>query len=270
MTRGALLFAYNNDYTDYLALAAWSAGNIRRHLAIPVAVITNITDSPLSNRFDQVIHADPAPASSRWFGDYETHVTWHNVNRWQAYDLTPWDHTLLLDTDYVVASDRLATVFKSQPDLLCFRHSNLLSDPDQLLLPTFGRHAMPMYWATVIWFRRSPAAAYVFDAMHMIQQHWSHYRELYGINEDTFRNDYALSIALGIVNGHSGAVDTMPWSMPSALPEQTLEMRRLDDQHLWFLSWQNDQAITRSMSFSGIDFHAMGKRDLGAAVATSR
>ena len=36
LTRGALIFAFNNEQTDYLAMAEWSANNIRKHLGIPV------------------------------------------------------------------------------------------------------------------------------------------------------------------------------------------------------------------------------------------
>ena len=40
MTRGALIFAFNNEKTDYVAMARWSAERIRRHLDIPVAIVT--------------------------------------------------------------------------------------------------------------------------------------------------------------------------------------------------------------------------------------
>ena len=44
MTTGALIFAFNNEKTDYVALAAWSAANIHRHLDIPVALLEVIFD----------------------------------------------------------------------------------------------------------------------------------------------------------------------------------------------------------------------------------
>ena len=42
MTTGVLIFAFNNEHIDYLAMANWSAQNIRRHLNLPVAVVTNM------------------------------------------------------------------------------------------------------------------------------------------------------------------------------------------------------------------------------------
>jgi hypothetical protein len=41
MTTGALIFAFNNEQTDYVAMAGWSAERIRRHLKIPTAIITD-------------------------------------------------------------------------------------------------------------------------------------------------------------------------------------------------------------------------------------
>ena len=41
MIQGVLIFAFNNEQTDYLSMAEWSAGNIKRHLGLPVSVVTN-------------------------------------------------------------------------------------------------------------------------------------------------------------------------------------------------------------------------------------
>ena len=104
MTTGALLFAYNNESFDYVRMAAWSAANIRRHLDIPVAVIT---DRPTKLDFDKVILHPITAQDTRWFADVAERVSWNNQSRPDAFDLTPWDRTLLIDADYIVASDRL-------------------------------------------------------------------------------------------------------------------------------------------------------------------
>jgi hypothetical protein len=118
MTRGALIFAFDNEVTDYVAMACWSAQNIRRHLGIPVAVVT---DDPMAQGFDQVIYLYPEGNNKRHFSDYDATVTWHNESRASVYDLTPWDHTLLLDADYIVASDQLQSVLDSTEDFMCHR-----------------------------------------------------------------------------------------------------------------------------------------------------
>jgi hypothetical protein len=108
MTTGALIFAFNNEQTDYVAMAEWSARNIRRWLNIPTAIVTDVNPRDQRLRgFDQVISATASAGGTRWFEDYQATVTWHNAGRTDAYTLSPWDQTLVLDADYVVASDQL-------------------------------------------------------------------------------------------------------------------------------------------------------------------
>ena len=74
-------------------------------------------------------------------------------------------------------------------------------------LNNFGNFNMPMWWATVMMFRRDPEVEMLFNAMNMIKQNWQHYRNLYKISKSTYRNDFALSIALGIIHGHTLDLD---------------------------------------------------------------
>ena len=202
MTCGALIFAFNNEATDYVRMAAWSAENIRRHLNIPVAVVTDAdpADSRLK-AFDQVVHATAESGGTRWFEDYASTVTWHNAGRVNAYELSPFDQTLVLDADYVVASDALLDILKLPQQFAAFQDA---FDPSSMSnLETFGEYNMPMWWATVMMFRKSNTAQYIFDSMQMVRDNWQHYRDLYNIDRATYRNDFALSIALGIVSGHT-------------------------------------------------------------------
>lgn len=259
MTRGALIFAFNNEHIDYVRMAAWCAERVRQHLNIPVAVVTNTADSPWLSQFDQVIAAEPQCGGGRWFSDYATHVEWYNAGRTDAYTLSPWDHTLVLDSDYVVNSDRLNRLFEANCDFLCHRRSVDITQPSNEFLNTFGRWKLPMYWATVMVFRRSNTAQYIFDAMQMIRDNWQHYRDLYGISETNYRNDYALSIALGIVSGHTGTVDAIPWDLMTTLPEHQISLM---DSTLWSVNYQKADGKGYTLGIAGMDFHAMGKRNL--------
>lgn len=261
MTRGALIFAFNNEITDYVALAAWSAVNIRRHLGIPVAVVT---DQATVSGFDLVINASSDQLNQRHFSDYDRAVTWHNTNRASAYHLSPWDHTLVLDADYVVASDRLSQLFNIDQDFLAHRWaSDVTGCNDFNGLNWFGNHRMPQWWATVMCFRKSRTANLIFDCMTMIRDHWQHYRDLYHIPKITYRNDYALSIALNIVNGHVAYTGDIPWSLVSVLPQHRLVQTALDQYRLDFVDTQNRP---KWIAIAGQDFHAMGKRDLEAII----
>lgn len=267
MTTGALIFAFNNEQTDYLAMAEWSARNIRRHLNIPVAVVTDVDPGdPRVSGFDRVITAHAATGGTRWFEDYQATVSWHNAGRVDAYSLTPWDQTLVLDADYVVASPALRNVLAYNRDFVCHRNAvDMTAVNDFESLNVFGRHRMPMWWATVMMFRKSNTAQYIFDCMQMIRDNWQHYRDLYSIDKSTYRNDFALSIALGIVSGHTGSVDTIPWPLMSVLPEVVVDQTDQDD---YSLTYRDADAKLKTVGFKGFDFHAMGKKHLEKIIAS--
>jgi len=99
--------------------------------------------------------------------------------------------------------------------------------------------------------------------MRMGRDHWQHYRDLYGLGRSHYRNDFALSIALGIVTGHTMAVDTIDWDLMTLMPGHTLSRLQQD---LYEITFQK-AARRHSMTVGGADFHAMGKGQLGAIVA---
>ena len=266
MTCGALIFAFNNEKTDYLAMAGWSAERIRRHLKIPVAVVTDRTGHPALEGFDNIIYVEPAAGGTRYFEDYNNTVTWYNAGRVDAFNLTPWDHTLVLDADYVVASDHLNRLWNVDTDFLCHKNAWDVKTGQCLDgLNTFGRTKMPMWWATVMCFKRTNFSQYVFDAMTMVRENWQHYRDLYHIDRSTYRNDFALSIALNIVSGHTNSVDEIPWDLASALPDTKLE--QLDDDY-FSIEYQDRPGVKRTVGISGTDFHAMGKAHLEKIIAS--
>jgi hypothetical protein len=267
MTTGALIFAFNNDHTDYVSMAAWCARRVHQYLNIPVAVVTNTPDHPGLSVVDKIIVAEPQSGGGRYFADYQTHVTWYNAGRPDAYDLSPWDQTIVLDSDYVISSSQLQVALDVDTDFMCFRRSVDITDPDKSFLHTFGKFSMPMWWATVMIFRRSNCAQYIFDAMKMIRKNWLHYRDLYGIAEETFRNDYALSIAIGIVSGHTWHTQEIPWAMPATLPDHTITLNQCNQQDFFTVCYKNNQNQPRELGFTGIDFHAMGKQSLGDIIA---
>jgi hypothetical protein len=250
MTTGALIFARNNETIDYVAMARWSATNIERHLGIPTHIVTD------DNRTD---------SGSRHFADTGT-VTWHNTNRMDAFRLTPWDRTLVLDADYIVASDQLKGALDCDQDFLAHRWAYDITGCNNFEgLNYFGDVHMPMWWATVMIFNKSQTAELIFDTMAMIRDNWNHYRNIYKISKSTYRNDYALSIALLVVNGHTLEHPAIPGQLASLTPEHKLVQIEQDSYRVDFV---NTQGKPRWIELRQ-DFHAMGKSQLGEIVASN-
>ena len=261
MTTGALIFAYNNEAYDYVSMAAWSAENVRRHLSIPVALVT---DRPTDLAFDRVIIQQTPAQDTRWFADIDQRVTWNNQSRPDAWDVTPWDRTLLLDADYVVASDQLALLLQDDRFLCHARAMDATGQNDFHGLNHFGLFNMPMFWATVMVFDRDRHARHVFDCMKMIRQHWSHYKRIYQDRSKTYRNDHALSIALNIVNGHQLGADSIPWDLVTVLPEHAVTRIEMDTYRV---DYKRPDGRAVWITLAGQDFHAMGKRSLMDMIA---
>jgi len=263
MTTGALIFAFNNEHIDYLAMARWSAKNIRRHLGIPTAVVT---DRLFDNTdYEVCIPAEPEGKHQRKFSDIEETVTWYNGNRVDAYRLSPWDQTLVLDADYVVASDQLKTVLDIPANFAAHKTAyDVTGKANFDELNNFGQHQMPMWWATVMMIRRSQEAEMIFDSMNMIKENWQHYRNLYSIHRPTYRNDFALSIALGIVNGHTLDHLDIPWNLATVTHDH--QLKKLDTDY-YRVDYITADQKPRWISLKQ-DFHAMGKGQLGDIIAS--
>lgn len=263
MTTGALIFAYNNEAFDYMRMAAWTANNVRRHLGIPVAVVT---DQATDRHFDKVIVHASVAQDTRWFSDADQRVAWNNHGRPDAFDLSPWDRTLLLDADYVVASDRLRVMLDHAPiSVICHdRAYDVTGVNDFQALNRLGRSDWPLSWATVVIFDRSRHAQMLFQSMKMIRDNWQHYRQIYQDRSRTYRNDHALTIALNMINGHTPARDHLPWSLATVMPEYRLTQTDVDRYRVDYRRADNRPAW---IEICDQDFHAMGKQSLMDMIA---
>ena len=258
MSTGAVIFAFNNNDIDYVKLAAWSTSNINSYLDLPVSLITDATDVPPV--FDKVITVPTPEAGKRWFDDVGATVEWRNTNRMDAFELSPYDTTLVLDADYVVGSSQLWFVLNEfSQDFLCYRNAyDLTGRIEGNMLNTFGAHNFPMSWATVMMFKRTHAAKMIFDSMHMIKNNWQHYRNIYKIDKAVYRNDYALSIALGIFSGHTNNVSYIWGNMPTITPDVKVYKIDRNEYHLDYIRNQSPTWLR----IRDTDFHAMGKKHL--------
>lgn len=259
MTQGVVLFAHDNDDIKYSRIAIWSAHRIKRLLGLPVCLVTSETDicDPV---FDVIVQQPKDSVQSRYFADLDRPVTWFNHDRCSAFAVSPFDHTLLLDVDYVVSSCDLLRLFDIPADIAAPRWAlDVTGSNDFADLNCFGRNRMPMAWATVVMFRRTVVAEMVFDMMAMIQRNWRHYRDLYGISQSKYRNDFALAIALNTVYGHRARWPEVPWKLATVEPAHRLTQIDQDSFRVDFVA----DGKARWIKLENQDFHAMGKSFLG-------
>lgn len=192
-SRGILIFAFNTKHTDYVEIAARAARLARTNLGLPT---TLITDSDVTSEyFDQVIKVKndlvnykPGPST-----------IWRNGDRYRAYELSPYDETLLIDSDYLILDDSLTKLFVQDFDYRIMSYNHCYSNQIQ---DKMGEASLPYQWATVILFRKSARSEMLFNLVGRIQRNYRYYLKLYGIRASNYRNDYAFTIANNILNGY--------------------------------------------------------------------
>ena len=199
---GVLLFAYDNESIKYTELAKLCALLVRRHL--PNTGVTLVTDNSIDGPFDDVILVETGNSGRRTFrnpnGETEE-VTWHNKTRPQAYDLTPYDKTLLFDVDYLMFNNSLQWLFQSDKELLCHNTVYDITGKESLIDEKMLHwSSIPMLWATVIYFTKNDTAREFFNLVKLVQDNYQYYYNLYNFKSGPYRNHYAISIAYNLLS----------------------------------------------------------------------
>lgn len=196
-SKGVVLFATNTDTVDYVKIAQRAKRLIEHYLDLPVTIINS--DSNKKNK--------------RYSVDSNQFEQWNNSGRSRAYELSPYDTTILLDCDYLVLDDNLKKILDTANDYKIVRHNEFI---DIANTNTMGTYSLPYVWATIIVFNKTPKAQMLFDMVNRIENNYSYYRQLYNIKESNFRNDYAFTIADNILSGYTqDKANYLPWTMKS-------------------------------------------------------
>lgn len=259
MKRGAILFAFNSPKYDYYKMAEYTAKRINHFLGIPVALITDessLPDNP-AYKFDDIILVEPDRNNIRDWG------IWINKGRYQAYELSPYDETLLLDTDYMVNSDKLLKAFDTSIDFCCHDNTSFLMHPG-VSQEILSAYSFKTCWATAIAFRKTQRAHHIFECLEMVQKNYDHYANIHSFIGGVFRNDYALTLALRIANGHLvPKSDIIPWDLvhigknTSVYANSTHEFNT--EYTVMFDNWQRGKIRKEYITIKDMDFHVMNK-----------
>ena len=205
MTQGILLFAHDNEQIQYSLLAAWQARRIHKWLDKPVSIVTDLASVETLKRhnldgiFDHVILSDAETTQQKIYTDKS--LTFKNVNRTHAYDLTPYDETLVIDTDIAIQSDRLNLVWNNVEDYLVCKNCSDVFDRNWTLLEYVHRTGIKFYWATLFYFKKTPQTRQFIERCQHVQENYQEYIARHGIRDVYLRNDHVWSIAVNQLGG---------------------------------------------------------------------
>lgn len=206
-SKGVVVFAFNTEHVDYVAVADQTSLLTSKHLGLPITLITDPESTPKFD-YDNIIRVESRGGNFRTDNGFKQE--WRNFGRYMAYDLSPYDTTILLDGDYLVLDQSLLKLLDQNFDYRLMHHSH---NYDERLYEAMGTNALPFVWATVVLFNKSELSKQYFDLIGRIQKNYGYYKTLFNGN-GTYRNDYAFAIANIILNGYSiDEYKSIPWSM---------------------------------------------------------
>ena len=232
MTKGVLLFCFDTADTRYHSILERCVTLVKENLKLPITVVTNFKTFKRMNPMGFINYKFIEPE----LGNKKNGREWRNVDRHMAYELSPYDTTLVMDIDYFCFTDNLAQFFDTDYDFLVPDTAYDLTGRN-----TFDQRRwsmIPMVWATVLVFKKNDRVRKIFDTVKYIKQYYSYFNEMYRIYARNLRNDYLFAMALQQINGFTG-YDKLPLALPTLPPD--CEILKITDTGL---AWKYDDKIS--------------------------
>lgn len=275
MNKGVLIFAQNSEQVDYALLSLISGGLAAKHLKVPVSLATDkhtidwMKESKIysksKNVFDSIIEIDVDRSNNNRKlkdGLSSSLVPFKNFSRSLAHKITPYDRTLLIDSDFLIFSDNLNKFWEVDADVMISRSMLDMSNKDRAgyhdrYISDTGIH---LFWATTVMFTKNQQSKIYFDTVDFIKNNYKNFSETYRFDNRIYRNDIAFSVAKHILDGFSTKLtDCLP-PVPTVFDSDVLQSVS-DDARLLFLISQNGNFYS-AMSTKDMDIHVMNKQSI--------
>lgn len=278
-TRGVIMFAHNNAEIDYFRLAVINSLLIQRHLKITnITVVTDphsyehgvktlgkdLINLAINNLV--IVEKDKTFKSQniRVFKDTShtaKQLPFYNINRCDAYDLSPYDETLLIDVDYLILSDTLNQCWGHNEELMMnWQYQDIMYERKDHTLDKLNPFGITMYWATVVYFRKSEYVNTFFNFVKHVKNNVLYYRDLYKWPGNLYRNDYSFSIAAHIMSGFvDKGIPQLPTTLYKTFDTDDIHKAVDDSTLVLYLEKPRSPGDFILTKWSGVDLHVMNK-----------
>jgi len=284
---GICMFAYNNDQLDYVQFAHIAAGYIKAHMKNKnTCLITDegtyswlkdsIDSKWHSTCFDHVVITEDQPVNNprRHFDSPWTEFTapFYNNNKDQIFSYTPFEKTLLIDTDYIIQNNFYDYIFDTDIPVSMHRGARYLEHQLPYLNEiTLSDGGVNHWWSTVVYFDQSLESKLFFDLWTHVKENWDYYHLLYQFPPALFRTDFCVSIAAHIMNGFNENNFIHDFlSTPLVNMDQKDDVVEVQDINSWILLSHNRKEQWKNILTKNIDtnLHVMNKRALSRHTST--
>jgi hypothetical protein len=274
MKKGVLIFAHNNSKVDYSLTAIIAGGLAKKNLGVPVSLATDqwtlewMKESGTFEKanvvFENIILVDgPNEDNNRKLHDGADSaiVPFRNGNRPKAWDVTPYERTLLIDSDFLIFTDHLNNYWDVDEDVMIGKSVNDLCDQDRLgyhdrYVSDTGVH---LWWATTVMFTKNEKSKSFFSLIDSIKDSYDSYGDLYRFDARQYRNDISFSIANHIFSGFATDMNSQLPQLLTASDKDVLYKVDADGK-LTFLLMQPAGFIAAAIK--DMDIHIMNKQSI--------
>jgi len=275
MTKGVLIFAHNNPNVDYGLMAIIAGGLAKKNLNLPVSLVTDKwtiawmketnTWEKANSIFDKIIEvAKPVTKNTRILHDgFDSQIIpFENSNRFSVWDLSPYDKTLLIDSDYLIFSNSLNEYWDiDAPVMMGHSLNDITGERSGVLDKRVGETGIHMFWATTVMFDKSQESRFFFKLVDFIKDNYRYYADLFRFNSKQFRNDIAFSVAKHIMNGfETDFVYTLPPVFSVFDKDILVEIK--DDSLVFLIDKPNNCGSFWAATTTNTDVHVMNKQSI--------
>jgi hypothetical protein len=280
-TRGFLLFAMGSGNIQYGKLAVCCALSIKTNLKnnnVTVVVDdetnrylkTSLPKDIVLKAFDKIIVATEKFKSTKrkhYDSPWRTYyIPFNNQNRVLTYDYSPYYETILIDVDFLIMENSLDDVWGNDQDILM---NSEVRDLQNNKLPAIednrlSKHGIPLYWASLVYFKKSSFAKTFFGFVSYIREQYNFYQFLYGFKKGYYRNDFSFSIAAHVLSGYKPrGIKSFPQKVIRISPQKDSIAKIIDSKEIIFLSNHPDEQWKNTLiNMKGFSVHIMNKQDL--------
>lgn len=274
MKRGIVIIAHNNRDVDYALMSIISGGLAKKHLNLPVSLITDQSTADWMKEskilelaetvFENIVMIErPKAENYRRLSDGQDSksVLFLNSTRARVYDLTPYDETLLIDSDFLIFSDQLNQYWETLDSVLI---GDSMNDIQGNRIGFLDKHVsdvgIHLYWATTVMFRKNQESKMFFDLVKSIEENYDVFSDLYRFRSDQYRNDISFSIAKHIVDGF---ITDRTQTLPAVLTVQDKDLLcEIKNSRLYFIINDNNSENYVPCSIKNVDVHFMNKQNI--------
>lgn len=204
MSKGYITIAQNTDTTDYLEQAYALAMSLKLTQS-KVNKLTVCVDESTKKQM-QIKHYEmfDSVVDIPW-GDAAKSSDWKIHNKWKYYYMSPYDETVILDTDMLFPTD-----VSYWWDIMCERDvwatTNVRTYRGEIVQSDYYRkyftlNNLPNVYTAFMYFKKSDLAAELFAMVEIIFQHWQRffYKYMPEGKPEWLSGDVAFALAMQIL-----------------------------------------------------------------------